>query len=40
LGKQRLVGGRARGDIAGEHDDMIETCNHGKSPRVLLATPE
>ncbi len=32
--KQRLVRRLARRDIAGENDDMIETGNHGNSPRV------
>ena len=36
-GKQGLVGGGGRVDVAGENDDVVEAGDHGNSPRVFLA---
>src|SRR5204863_2901864 len=35
--EQRLIGGGALLDVAGENDDVVEARDHGKSPRVFLA---
>src|SRR5262249_35636937 len=35
--EQYLVGGRARFDILGDNDDMVESGDHGNRPRVFLA---